>query len=88
MSEINNTTKDNTTKDNTTNTAPHRIVNWVSMQQTVNAGLGECNVCKTKGMKLVEVSRISLASTFELQCETCSKKREVTTAPLLPPKEV
>ena len=86
MSEINKTKNaDKTTNtasprtknaDKTTNTAPHRIVNWVAMQQTVNAGLGKCNVCKTKGMKLVEVSRISLASTFELQCETCNNKKE------------
>ena len=59
-----------------TNTAPHRIVNWVAMQDTVNAALDKCSVCKTKGMKLVEVSRIILASTFELECETYNNKKE------------
>ena len=63
-------------KEKVAKTAPHRIVNWVAMQDTVNAALDKCSVCKTKGMKLVEVSRISLASTFELQCETCNNKKE------------
>ena len=62
-------------KEKVANTAPHRIVNWVAMQDTVNAALDKCSVCKTKGMKLVEVSCISLASTFALECETCNNKK-------------
>jgi len=63
-------------KENVAKTAPHRIVNWVAMQDTVNAALDKCSVCKTKGMKLVEISRIGLASTFEFECETCNNKKE------------
>ena len=46
------------------------------MQDTVNANLDKCSICKTKGLRLVEVSRISLASTFELECRTCNNKKE------------
>jgi len=71
MSEITDkqTIKDRQAKE-LADTAPHRIINWVATQDTINAGLGQCSVCKTKGMKLVEVSRTSLASTFGIECET------------------
>ena len=57
-------------------TAPHRIVNWKALQETVNPVLDKCSVCKKRGLKLVEKSRISLASTFELECTTCKAKVE------------
>ena len=57
-------------------TAPHRIVNWKALQETVNPALGKCSVCKQDGLKLVEKSRISLASTFEIDCATCKGKKE------------
>ena len=63
-------------KENVAKTAPHRIVNWVAMQDMVNAALDKCSMCKTKRMKLVEVSRIGLASTFEFECKTCNNKIE------------
>ena len=73
MSETTN--KQSETKTRQSNTAPHRIVNWVAMQNTVNPALGKCSKCKEKGMKLVEVSRTSLASTFDLECETCKQNK-------------
>ena len=56
--------------------APHRIVNWKALQETVNPLLDKCSVCKQEGLKLVEKSRISLASTFEIECSTCKWKEE------------
>ena len=46
------------------------------MQDTVNSNLAKCATCKTQGMKLVEQKRISLASTFEIRCETCHTRAE------------
>ena len=66
----------NNNKTNVGDTAPHRIVNWVSMQDTVNSNLAKCKTCKTKGMKLVEQKQISLTSTFELKCETCHTRAD------------
>ena len=68
--------QNNNKTGNVGDTAPHRIVNWVSMQDTVNSNLAKCKTCKTKGMKLVEQKRISLASTFELECETCHTRAD------------
>ena len=77
MSEIadKQTLKDKQAKE-LADTAPHRIINWVATQDTINAGLGQCSVCNTKGMKLVEVSRTSLASTVGIECETCKRRKE------------
>ena len=77
MSEIthNQTINDRQTKE-MADTAPHLVINWVATHETNNTGIGQCSVCKTEGMKLVEVSRISLASTFRIECETCKQKKE------------
>ena len=68
--------QNNNKTDNVGDTAPHQIVNWVSMQDTVNSNLAKCKTCKTKGIKLVDQKQISLASTFELECETCHNQAE------------
>ena len=63
-------------KNKLVESAPHRIVNWKALQDTVNPLLDKCSVCKQEGLKLVEKSRISLASTFEIECATCKWKEE------------
>ena len=51
-------------------------MNWEATQDTINAALDKCSVCKQRGLKLVETSRISLARTFEIECETYRYKKE------------
>ena len=46
------------------------------MQDTVNAALGKFSVCKSNGIKLGEVLQISLASTFQLECEKYNNRKE------------
>ena len=60
----NNQTNNNKQDREIVDSALHRIVNWEATQDTVNDALDKCSVCKQRGLKLVETSRISLASMF------------------------
>ena len=56
------------------NDAPNRMINLDSFLNFVNANLSSCKICKYSDVRLIESSRVGLASSFTLYCERCEEQ--------------
>ena len=54
--------------------APNRIINWSNLRNIVDGNLGNCKVCKSPGLRLVQTNLVVFSSTIAIHCDNCEKK--------------
>ena len=59
------------TKATKTSDAPHVLINYKSLQATVDANLKPCHKCKQSTLRLVQKKRTNFAVTLEIVCDNC-----------------
>ena len=54
----------------------NRIIDLEELKKLINPNLLPCSKCKQGQLKLVEKSRISYSSVFQLRCDVCHGEKE------------
>ena len=65
-----------TTKATKTSDAPHVLIDFKSLQDTIDNQLKPCSKCKLSTQRLVQKSRTNFAVTLEIVCDNCDSEHK------------